>query len=61
MTSLPLAMAMFSCHTTTKGRGMMGMQRRKKLSLVESEAFVWAFSPGSILEPGLKGFHRCGH
>jgi hypothetical protein len=30
-------------------------------ALVEMEAFVRAFSPGSTLEPGLKGFHRRGH
>jgi hypothetical protein len=29
-------------------------------SLVESEAFVQAFSPGSTLEPGLKAFRRRG-
>jgi hypothetical protein len=29
-------------------------------SLVESEPFVWAFSPGSTLEPGLKAFRRRG-
>jgi hypothetical protein len=29
-------------------------------SLVESEAFVRAFSPGSTLEPGLKAFRRRG-
>jgi hypothetical protein len=29
-------------------------------SLVEWEALVWAFSPGSTLETGLKGFHRRG-
>jgi hypothetical protein len=30
-------------------------------ALVEREALVRAFSPGSTLEPGLKGFHRRGH
>jgi hypothetical protein len=30
-------------------------------SLVEREALVQAFSPGSTLESGLKGFHRHGH
>jgi hypothetical protein len=29
-------------------------------SLVESEALVRAFSPSSILEPGLKAFRRRG-
>jgi hypothetical protein len=29
-------------------------------TLVESEALVRAFSPGSTLEPGLKAFHRRG-
>jgi hypothetical protein len=29
-------------------------------SLVESEALVLAFSPGSTLEPGLKAFRRRG-
>jgi hypothetical protein len=29
-------------------------------TLVEREAFVQAFSPGSTLEPGLKAFHRRG-
>jgi hypothetical protein len=31
------------------------------LTLVEREALVRAFSPGSTLEPGLKGFHQRGH
>jgi hypothetical protein len=29
-------------------------------ALVESEALVWAFSPGSTLELGLKAFRRRG-
>jgi hypothetical protein len=29
-------------------------------TLVESKALVWAFSPGSTLELGLKAFRRCG-
>jgi hypothetical protein len=28
-------------------------------ALIESEALVRAFSPGSTLEPGLKAFRRC--
>jgi hypothetical protein len=30
------------------------------MSLVESEALVGAFSPGSTLEPGLNAFRRRG-
>jgi hypothetical protein len=33
---------------------------RASLALVESEAFVRAFSPGSTLEPGLMTFRRRG-
>jgi hypothetical protein len=31
------------------------------LSLVDKEALVHPFSPGSTLESGLKGFNRRGH
>jgi hypothetical protein len=45
-----------SSHTTHAG----GVGLRRVLALVESEAFLRAFSPGSTLEPRLKAFRRRG-
>jgi hypothetical protein len=52
-----LAQARRSGAARAQGLGIPFIERaRKEEALVESEAFVLAFSPGSTLEPGLKAF-----